>query len=61
MPIVLKSGEPQPSWNPQGLYRPVMGLLYLYLYLSVRRQLEPTNEKVMYWLTMLKKLKVRNV
>jgi len=22
-----------PSWNPQGLSRPVMGLLYLYLYL----------------------------
>jgi hypothetical protein len=21
------------SWNPQGLSRPVMGLLYLYLYL----------------------------
>jgi hypothetical protein len=22
------------SWNPQGLWRPVMGLLYLYLYLT---------------------------
>jgi len=22
------------SWNPQGLSRPVMGLFYLYLYLS---------------------------
>jgi len=24
------------SWNPQGLSRPVMGLLYLYLYLLLR-------------------------
>jgi len=24
-----------PSWNPQGLCRPVMGLLYLYLFLCI--------------------------
>jgi hypothetical protein len=24
------------SWNPQGLFRPVMGLLYLYLYLYIQ-------------------------
>jgi hypothetical protein len=30
VPIVLKSGS-LTSWNPQGLSRPVMGLLYLYL------------------------------
>jgi hypothetical protein len=29
------------SWNPQGLSRPVMGLLYLYLYVYNPRNLEP--------------------
>ena len=28
----LEIWEPPTSWNPQGLSRPVMGLLYLYLY-----------------------------
>ena len=28
----LEIWEPQPPGNPQGLSRPVMGLLYLYLY-----------------------------
>jgi len=31
-PTVLKSGASN-SWNPQDLSRPIMGLLYLYLYL----------------------------
>ena len=29
VPIVLISGRASTSWNPQGLSRPVMGLLYL--------------------------------
>jgi len=31
VPIVLKSGV-STSWNLQGLSRPVMGLLYLYIW-----------------------------
>ena len=27
------------SWNPQGLSRPVQGLLYLYLYLLLKKEL----------------------
>jgi hypothetical protein len=32
VPIVLKNLGTSTSWNPQGLSRLVMGLLYLYLY-----------------------------
>ena len=32
------------SWNPQGLSRPVMGLLYLYLYLyTVKNELHESH------------------
>jgi hypothetical protein len=31
------------SWNPQGLSRPVMGLLYLYLYHDIRILIKPPN------------------
>jgi len=35
--------EPQPSWNPQGLSRPVMGLLYsLQYYYVFHSYLAPT-------------------
>lgn len=35
VPTVLKLGSLTPPWNPQCLFRPVEGLLYLYLYATV--------------------------
>jgi hypothetical protein len=46
------------SWNPVGLSRPVMGLLYLFFYLSLK-QTEKKKKAIRYFLMLLIPLFIR--